>query len=98
MPRPRFYFAKRMQSRRPVRTGDPVPPGRTEAGDAAEVTLQIPESDRPDQAGQVRAQVAHRIDVVLAGGDHDYQEDRRTGQRRDHRLRLRGPTPPVLSP
>jgi hypothetical protein len=81
-----------MQPRWSVRTGDPVPPGRAETGDAAEVTLQIPESDRSDQTGHVRAQVAYRLGVALARVEHDYQEDRRTGQRRDHRLRLRSRT------
>ena len=70
MPRSRFDFPERMEPGWLVRTGDPVPRGRTKTGDAGQMPVQIPESHGADQAGQVRAERAHRGRAVLARGEH----------------------------
>ena len=68
--------------------GQPGPRPGTEAGHTAQPPGQVAEPDRPEQAGQVPAQRTHRVRAALIGVHHRNQEDRRTGQRGDHGLRL----------
>ena len=82
-------LAERMQLR-PVAARRTAGPTASEPMPATQRSSPsgIPEADRPGQPGHVGQQVP---DVVLgARPDGHDQEDRRLGQRREHRLRFRG--------